>query len=556
MKSKEQKNIFDWTICTLEDNWETEKWKWSVKTSVRSQRGRTTYYYCKSKSVNECKAQLRVDFDVYNAVVCVAKKYQHNELCVEADLSSCQRVNSRYLKELIISIHNSGVRRPRDIFSIVKTSKKDINLSKRIIYNVLYSYKKKQNIYNQNFTSEDFATLCKKYNKPNEDNPKVFKYTLAPLRAFITSKKLLYYFSIVKNLHIDATYKINIYSFPVIILGFSDLNKRFICCGVVIAENENTDTYLWIFECIKEFLETHKLKFTVNNIIADNSEQISAAVRLFDPNIKRTNCWAHVYRLINRTINGCNDIIKNEFKKEILSLQCFSSQKLFNQGIKLLLLKYSQFTSTKQFIEEFNKKYVGKNSNWYEAFDIWSPSTNNSLERFNLRIKESYINWEKMNFNDFFDISLQIISDCGEETPRIDKILYTSKEALLLDFEFLEYSLSETEILYLIRKKNENNISLEIFIQKYTECFFTINDFLEYFSSVCFLTVRYPIINFMDIVCSCSYFAKNRKCSHIYNFLKNKNLLNLVDIALINVKAGRGRPKKIKKNAGLKKEAF
>ncbi|RVD90505.1 hypothetical protein TUBRATIS_31460 [Tubulinosema ratisbonensis] len=128
-----------------------------------------------------------------------------------------------------------------NIFLSSRLLRQTLICQKKIIHNVLYSYDKKQNINNQNFTSEDFATLCKKYNKINEDNLNVFKYTLAPLRAFITYKKLFYYFSMVKNLYIDATYKINIYSFPVIILGFSNLNKQFICCGVVIAENENTD---------------------------------------------------------------------------------------------------------------------------------------------------------------------------------------------------------------------------------------------------------------------------------------------------------------------------
>jgi hypothetical protein len=45
--------------------------------------------------------------------------------------------------------------------------------------------------------------------------------------------------------------------------------------------------------------------------------------------------------------------------------------------------------SVKVFIDQFFKLYMDRNNNWYESYDVFSPSTNNSLERFNLTIKQN-----------------------------------------------------------------------------------------------------------------------------------------------------------------------
>jgi len=69
------------------------------------------------------------------------------------------------------------------------------------------------------------------------------------------------------------------------VVGFTDNSKKFFCSGLVISANEDTDTYLWIFNNIKNYLKSHNLIISAANIIADNVAQISLAVQTFDQSL-------------------------------------------------------------------------------------------------------------------------------------------------------------------------------------------------------------------------------------------------------------------------------
>ena len=74
------------------------------------------------------------------------------------------------------------------------------------------------------------------------------------------------------------------------------MKKNFLC-AISICKNEDSNTYLWIFESIKAYLINNGLCFKPKNIIADNSACISKAIQSFDPKLLRTNCWAYIYIL-------------------------------------------------------------------------------------------------------------------------------------------------------------------------------------------------------------------------------------------------------------------
>jgi hypothetical protein len=101
----------------------------------------------------------------------------------------------------------------------------------------------------------------------------------------VASQESLGFLSNSHSIHIDATYKLNIYGFPFMVVGFTDNSKKFFCSGLVISANEDTDTYLWIFNNIKNYLKSHNLIISAANIIADNVAQISLAVQTFDQSL-------------------------------------------------------------------------------------------------------------------------------------------------------------------------------------------------------------------------------------------------------------------------------
>ena len=139
------------------------------------------------------------------------------------------------------------------------------------------------------------------------------------------------------------------------VFGFSDLRKNFFCSAISICENEDSNTYLWIFESIKAYLINNGLCFKPKNIIADNSVCISKTIQLFDPKLLRTNCWAHIYRLMRPVIDSLGEKLSNDIKKEIIFLQGLTNRKLYEQGIELFKLKYGQFSVTKTFLSKFFK---------------------------------------------------------------------------------------------------------------------------------------------------------------------------------------------------------
>ena len=128
--------------------------------------------------------------------------------------------------------------------------------------------------------------------------------------------------------------------------------------------------------------------------------------------------------------------MSNDIKKEIIFLQGLTNRKLYEQGIELFKLKYSQFSVTRTFLSKFSKCFIEKNNNWQEPYDVFAPSTNNALERFNLLVKDKYFKWNRLNMTNFFDISFKILNDFGEVYPSFEKVFYTNEEVIEHQFNF------------------------------------------------------------------------------------------------------------------------
>ena len=95
------------------------------------------------------------------------------------------------------------------------------------------------------------------------------------------------------------------------------------------------------------------------------------------------------------------------FSEMILSdikfIQCLFYPELFKQGLRLFNAKWGQIDELCNFIENFNSNYVDNNSSWYEAIDLFAPSTNNCLERFNRTIKSRYTQMHSFDILGFIE---------------------------------------------------------------------------------------------------------------------------------------------------------
>lgn len=183
---------------------------------------------------------------------------------------------------------------------------------------------------------------------------------------------------------------------------------------------------MWILEEITKYLSKNSLRCGFRNVIGDNAEAISTAVRDFDRSLLRTNCWAHIKRLIDAKVKSLDSAVRNEFIYDIVFMQKLTDKRVYSQLKDLLKKKYNSFNHVREFIEMFFNNYMFNNGNWYESYDVFSPSTNNAIERFNLLIKDKYTNWKRLHFSEFITTCFEIMIDYAGKSVTLEKIVYNS----------------------------------------------------------------------------------------------------------------------------------
>ncbi|CAF0939959.1 unnamed protein product [Brachionus calyciflorus] len=85
------------------------------------------------------------------------------------------------------------------------------------------------------------------------------------------------------------------------------------------------------------------------------------------------------------------DDFRKKIRSDIFNIQTLSSDILFNDAVKLFVLKYKRFKNAalNDFLSYFENEWVKKNSGWYEGYAIGMPSTTNGLESSHEKIKKS-----------------------------------------------------------------------------------------------------------------------------------------------------------------------
>ncbi|KAG0437192.1 hypothetical protein DMUE_3831 [Dictyocoela muelleri] len=168
----------------------------------------------------------------------------HRSSCLsDHNLKNKQNIRSEY-KDQVKSLHASGMTRPREIHRFLNSDFTDVCI--KDVYNIIANEKKRMKSIRNSFTLAELTELSESNTFINETEPYVIAYETNPVRILFTQQKLLFNLGMSSNVHIDATYKLTIYCYSVIIVGISDSNRKFFCSAICIAEYENQDTYSWI----------------------------------------------------------------------------------------------------------------------------------------------------------------------------------------------------------------------------------------------------------------------------------------------------------------------
>lgn len=424
------------------------KTNWAIVSSRILKYKKVIKYKCRKITDNICPGILKIDISLDGQILSVMEAYEHNDIC--KNIETVEKFN---LKSEVVKLFDNNIKQAWDIKKAIESLKNANgnniynNVDIKKIYNIISNINKSTRNLDLPITTDEVESLCNSLRiANNEADPFVVRYSTNPVKILISSSILLKRLEKARNLHIDATYKLNTCKYPVVVVGFTDLDSSFYTSAVCIMQNETAESYRWILSTLVEKCLDLNIELNFKAIIADNSSAISLAANQIFPNIKRINCWAHTWRLMENLISPIN-MFKAEISDDIHFLQKLFSEDLFKEGLRLFKNKWSQIRSTTNFIENFFNLYVDNNSNWYEGYDCFAPSTNNALEKFNYLIKSRYTKFKQIPLISFINnIAMEIIKDATLNSNfNLAKIKYN--EPSLIDsigFEFVEFIFMKT----------------------------------------------------------------------------------------------------------------
>jgi hypothetical protein len=145
------------------------------------------------------------------------------------------------------------------------------------------------------------------------------------------------------------------------------------------------------------------------------------------------------------------------------------------------------------------------------------------------------------------------MKDGGAKVPTFGSIFYGTEDSstTLYHFDLVKSNAEKNYYLVTTENKASSKVIQNFFIE-----FNIFEDFREFYSSIIFITTKHQISSYKDVYCSCKYFAKNKKCNYVFNFLASNNLIPIIELNVLNIKKLRGRPKKNQKRSCTSKGTY
>jgi len=276
-------------------------------------------------------------------------------------------------------------------------------------------------------TYEEFLAWCETKNKNHEsepDSPIIIKYEATTdqyptnsLRAVFSSRRLLSGAENVQSINADATYKLNIFGLPVIIIGSTDRRRHFHPLCIAVSTTEKSEDFAFVFHSLKNAIEKElQHDFSPAILIADAADSITNGFETtFGTEFKRVVCWAHVVRNIVKKMKELriDEELRNQILNDIRMIQRSESSVIFNASCKLFEKKWNAYNShpVVSFVKYFRVTWVRKGFEWTAATTLRYPVTNNALESVNKSIKDFYTLRKKLVFREFLESLLKIVCD-------------------------------------------------------------------------------------------------------------------------------------------------
>lgn len=398
-------------FCSFSSVEEYQSWqrssdhRWNLKRSYETSQGRVQLHTC---SFPTCIALLKILFHATSQELSLFTFEDHNH---EMNAQS----NWNQARTLVTSLISQGIVKP----SVIRTrlpceialSLSDVQLS-----NLIQRIKRASPVLPFRMTAADLKQFCiDNCARPVEqDQAFVVSFELADEEVVHAQPSFRVVFSTRRLLenglrgiywHVDATYKVVWQGFPVLLLGTCDQAKRFHPISLMLSQDEREQDYTYLLQKTRAALQDVKgSDVRPAAVIGDGAGAITNAVTtVFDMEMKRGMCWAHVIRNVDQRLRSVPSPSKERLRYDICSIQLAISQTEFDSMVVMFLQKWNSHIDScvNEFVSYFEQQWISHLPNWYEGFTPNGPSTNNGLESTNRYFKEKTTFRERLPLNEF-----------------------------------------------------------------------------------------------------------------------------------------------------------
>ena len=231
-------------------------------------------------------------------------------------------------------------------------------------------------------------------------------------RIAVSTKRLLRLGSRAQSIHADATYKLIWQGFPVLIVGYSDANRKFHPLVLAVTVTETKFDFSFLFSSVihgVNLATDNEIQFNPTHIIADAAPAIRNGFALaFGHEAEKViMCWAHVIMNVDKQLVKIKSKpVRASVRENICLLQTCPDEDSFIHASELFLQKWraSDEEGVAAFVAYFESSWLDQNSMWYEGYAPGHPSTNNCLEATNLAIKRQNTLRERLEMSRFLAV--------------------------------------------------------------------------------------------------------------------------------------------------------
>ncbi|KAE9097960.1 hypothetical protein PF010_g15758 [Phytophthora fragariae] len=223
--------------------------------------------------------------------------------------------------------------------------------------------------------------------------------------------------------HMDATFKLNQLSYPVIVCGVSDRNRSFHLVALFTTSQRLEELYVKALSALRKvFTAVTGKQLLVKYVMADaEAAQQNAVDQVFgvDSDFLYLMCFYHVMAKVYERIKGVSQRLREQVTADIYDLHFAPTQATYDEQWTTVFANWSGKNELTDFRGYFRRVWVRSEFHRWQCFHTPSgyATTNDPVEQFNRLIKRDYTLRTKHKIGTLF----QLLADCCEHqsvTPR------------------------------------------------------------------------------------------------------------------------------------------